>query len=213
MSKPKAADPKVESVAIKPPNFKTAVIAIKGVSPYVQNAFSVKMRDAYRAKQAEGGVSKTKRAREPKDFDSLCKEALHTSKEGWHGIPAPAFRDAAISACRLVGFKMTHAKLSLFILPDGFDAVHGTPLVRIFGKWRQHEAIVRNETGVIDMRARPMWEDWEAKVKVRWDADQFNATDVVNLFVRVGMQVGVGEGRADSPNSNGQGWGHFEVAA
>ena len=212
-SKAKKPDPKVESVAIKPPNFKTAVIRIVGTSPYVQHAFSAKARAMIRANQESGGQSRSRKNREPKDFKKLYENAMHISVQGWHGIPAPAFRDAAISACRLVGFKMTHAKLSLFIVPDGFDKGSGTPLVKIEGKPREHEAAVRLETGVVDIRVRPMWEKWSAKVKVRWDADQFSATDVVNLFARVGLQVGIGEGRADSPNSNGQGWGHFEVAA
>ena len=202
---------KAEMVQIKPPNFKTAIIYIRGVSPYVQHAFSEKMRKQYKARQESGSQANSKKNREPKDFERLYQEAMHKSRDGWIGIPAPSFRNASISACRLVGFKMTLAKLSLFVIPDGFDAVHGTPLVRIIGTPRQHEAIVRNETGVIDYRVRPMWDEWSAKVKIRWDADQFSASDIVNLMSRVGAQVGIGEGRADSPNSNGQGWGHFEV--
>jgi len=31
------------------------------------------------------------------------------------------------------------------------------------------------------------------------------------LLARVGMQVGIGEGRPDSKNSAGMGWGLFEV--
>lgn len=67
--------------------------------------------------------------------------------------------------------------------------------------------------GVADIRWRPMWEQWSAKVRVRWDANQFSAQDVVNLLSRAGMQVGIGEGRPDSKASNGMGWGMFEVLA
>ena len=35
--------------------------------------------------------------------------------------------------------------------------------------------------------------------------------DVVNLMVRVGLQVGIGEGRPSSKKSNGIGWGLFDV--
>jgi hypothetical protein len=70
---------------------------------------------------------------------------------------------------------------------------------------------VRNESGVADIRWRPMWEQWGAIVNVQWDEDQFSATDVLNLMLRAGLQVGIGEGRPYSPNSNGMGWGRFEV--
>ena len=35
--------------------------------------------------------------------------------------------------------------------------------------------------------------------------------DVTNLLMRVGQQVGIGEGRPDSKNSAGMGWGTFNV--
>jgi len=106
---------------------------------------------------------------------------------------------------------MTHAKLSVFIEADGFDVDDGTPLVKITkGQPIYHEAAVRNDSGVCDIRARPMWrEGWEAKVRIRYDADQFSLIDVSNLLGRAGMQVGLGEGRPDSKNSAGMGWGLF----
>ena len=48
--------------------------------------------------------------------------------------------------------------------------------------------------------------------EIRWDADQFTLDDVTNLLSRVGLQVGIGEGRPDSKNSAGMGWGLFEIA-
>jgi len=70
---------------------------------------------------------------------------------------------------------------------------------------------VRNATGVADIRVRPMWREWGAHVRVKYDADQFTLTDVTNLMARVGMQVGIGEGRPDSKSSAGLGWGTFEL--
>jgi hypothetical protein len=163
--------------------------------------------------QEAGSAGRNKRKREGKDFEAAYEGAMHLSSEGWWGIPAPAFRNAMISACRTVGFKMTVAKLSVFVLPDGFDKDDGTPLVKILkGTPRQHEGLVRLATGVADIRIRPMWAPgWEAEVRVRFDADQFTATDVAHLMMRVGMQVGVGEGRPDSKNSAGMGWGTFNL--
>jgi hypothetical protein len=106
---------------------------------------------------------------------------------------------------------MTRAKLSLFVVADGFDKLDGTPLVKITkGKPHYVEHAVRNESGVADIRPRPMWDEgWEAEVRLTWDADQFSTIDVANLLMRVGLQVGIGEGRPDSKNSAGMGWGTF----
>ncbi len=200
-----------EQVRITRPRLHTASIAIVGVSPYVQHAFSEKQRKVMEETQRAGQQARGKRNRVPKDFDAVYEAAKHKSKEGWCGIPAPAFRNAMISACRLIGFKMTFAKLSVWVEPDGIDAQDGTPLVKLIGEPRIHEATVRNATGVADIRWRPMWEEWSASVNVTWDEDQFSATDVMNLMLRAGLQVGIGEGRPDSPNSNGLGWGRFQV--
>jgi len=199
------------TVVIESPKFESAVIALVGTAPYVQHKFSQKARLQIKATQAAGSQAKKGTKREPKDFDEVYRQAMHISREGWAGIPAPAFRNAMISACRIVGFKMTIAKLSVFVDADGFDADDGTPLVRIKGEPRMHETYARNDNGSIDLRFRPMWEEWSVDLRIRWDAAQFSAGDIVNLLSRVGMQVGIGEGRPDSKNSAGMGWGLFEV--
>ena len=198
-------------VLIQAPNFQTAIFRIIGKSPLVMNKFSQKARDTMRAKQAAGSQAKKGKAREAKDFDACYEGAMHRSKEGWAGMPAAAFRAAMISACRLVNFKMTLSKLSLFIEADGFDVDEGVPLVRINGDARPLEMYVRNETGVCDIRIRPLFEKWDAELRVRFDADIFGEQDVANLLMRAGLQVGIGEGRPDSKKSAGMGWGTFAV--
>jgi len=201
------------AVAIKPPNIATAIFPIHGNAPYVQARFSAKAMQAMKAKMLEGSTAKGKKHREPRDFADDFRQAMHVSQEGWVGIPASAFRQAIISACRLVGFKMTLAKLSVFVEADGFDSVDGIPLIKLDAEEPEMlEMAVRNQTGVADIRVRPMWRKWGAKVRVRYDADQFTLADVTNLMARVGLQVGIGEGRPDSRESAGLGWGTFDLS-
>lgn len=203
----------VESITIKPPNFQTAVFRIVGTAPYVSNKFSQKAQQEMEEKQKAGSTAKKGSVRQPKDFDALYEGSKHVSSEGWAGIPAPAFRNAMISACKVVGFHMTKAKLCVFVEADGFDKDDGTPLVKITkGEPWHHRGYVRLETGVADIRSRAMWNpEWEAEVRITFDADQFTLSDVSNLLMRVGMQVGIGEGRPDSKKSAGMGWGTFKV--
>ena len=200
------------SINIKPPAMQRMVLRIVGTAPLVINRFPAKAQQAMMEKMAAGSTAKKGAKRDPKDFDEVFQGARHLSSEGWDGIHAGAFRNGLISACRLVGFKMTLAKLSLFVEADGLDVIDGTPLVRIIaGEPERTDMHVRNATGVIDIRTRPMWRDWAADLRIRFDSEQFTQGDVAALVARVGAQVGVGEGRADSKASTGMGWGHFEI--
>lgn len=201
------------AISIPAPRFETLSFHLIGDSPYMQARFSEKARIMMREKHEAGSVAAKGKKREARDFHDDYLQAMHKSRAGWLGIPAGAFRAAAISACRLVGFKMTMAKLSLFIEADGFDALDGTPLVRILGDPEPSEMLVRNATGVADIRVRPMWREWECDLRVRYDCDQFTRVDVANLLLRVGSQVGIGEGRPDSKSSNGLGFGLFHTTA
>lgn len=200
-----------ETVQISAPKIHTAEFKIVGTAPYIQLRFSEKAINAMKAKHEAGSQANKKKAKEARDFDEDFRQAMHISDDGWHGIPAAAFRNAMISACRLVGFKMTLAKLSVFVLPDGFDKVDGVPLIKIEGDPEPHLMHARNATGVCDLRVRAKFWPWSAIVKVQYDADQFTSTDAANLMTRVGAQVGIGEGRPDSKMSAGMGWGTFRL--
>jgi hypothetical protein len=176
-------------------------------------AFSEKARQKMRERHEAGSTAKSKKEREARDFAADCEAALHRLEDGTIGFPASAWRAAMIDACRLVGFKMTMAKMSVFVEADGLDLVSGQPLVRIIGDYEQHVAATRNQTGVTDLRSRPMFRRWSATLRVRWDGDQFRVGDVSNLLARAGMQIGVGEGRPFSRESYGLGWGTFEVVS
>ena len=201
---------KEETCVISPPKFGTVTFVIEGTAPLVVERFSKKAE--LMAKMAEGASAKNKKVRDARDYDKEAEEARYRSGDGgWEGMNAAAFRAAMISACRLVGFKMTLAKLSTFIEADGFDKNDGVPLVRVYGQSHTYTAHTRNATGVVDVRSRPMYRNWAAELRVRYDMDQFKMTDVLNLVSRCGMQVGIGAGRPDSKASAGCGFGLFRV--
>jgi len=211
------AAPKQKTVLIEKPNMEIGLFRIRGTAPYVQHRFATKAKEMMKAKQEAGSTAAKGAKREAKNFMAEYEAAMYkigaNGKPVEHGIPAPAFRNAMISACRVVGFPMTRGKLAVFVEADAFDESDGTPLVRIIkGKPHCTEMPVRLETGVIDIRVRPMWDaGWEAEVRIRFDADMFTLEDIGNLLFRAGVQVGIGEGRPDSKKSCGMGWGLFEV--
>jgi hypothetical protein len=201
------------TVTIKPVKFELMQVRIEGTAPYMQARFAAKAMQSMMAKMAAGPTARKGGKKDARDFDDDFRQAQHISSDGWNGIPAAAFRNACIDVCRMVGFKMTHAKMSIFIESDGLDLVDGTPLVILDGPPPERvDMATRNATGVADIRVRPMWRQWAANLRIRWDTDQFTQTDVVNLLNRAGQQVGVGEGRPFSKSSNGLGFGTFRIA-
>lgn len=206
---PKKKPEKQRELVISPPKFETAFFTIVGLTAYVQNRFSNKTCAKIRRKQELGSTTRKGEKREPKNFQALYEESQHRDRDqGWIGMPATAFRSAMVSACKLTGYAMTMAKLTIFIEADGYDEEE-TPLIKIIGKPEQFEVPVRQQ-GSMDLRVRTKFRaGWKATLRVRYDADQFRLEDVANLLLRVGMQVGIGEGRPDSRKSAGQGWGLF----
>jgi len=202
---------KQTAVVISAPNFQTVDVLLQGTAPLVIERFSKKAE--LMAKMAEGKSSGSKKVRDARDYDKEAEDARYRSVENWEGMNAAAFRAGMISACRLVGFKMTLAKLSTFVVADGLDLKDGIPLIRIYGGSETYTAHTRNATGVVDVRSRPMYREWATRLRVRFDSDQFTTQDIYNLISRVGLQVGIGAGRPDSKASAGCGFGTFEVVA
>ena len=206
------AEQSIDVVTISPPKFARIRLRLVGTAPYMQARFSAKAMQAMKSKMEAGPTAKKGGRKDARDFDDDFRAAQHIAADGWNGVPAAALRNACIDVCRMVGFKMTHAKMSIFVEADGFDKVDGTPLVRLDAREPERvDMATRNATGVADIRVRPMWREWALNVVIRFDADQFTTSDVVNLISRAGEQVGIGEGRPFSKSSNGLGFGTFTV--
>lgn len=203
-----------EVITIKAPKFEVLTITLVGTAPYVSNNFSQEARDIMAADQAAGAkAGQAAKKKLPKDFDKGYRGSMHVAKEGgWHGIPATALRAACIRACSVVGVEMTKAKMCVFVLPDGYE-YDGTPLMKISkGRPERFDSYVRNDNGGADIRPRARWaEGWEVVCRLRFDADLFTKETIVNLVSRAGMSVGLGAGRPFSKDSNGMGWGTFEI--
>lgn len=212
-SRQTSSNGKSQTVQISPPKIERATFEIIGTAPLVIHRFSAKAKNGMLKTMEAGSQSRKGKKREPFDSEATYNEARYISPEGWDGFNVASIRCALISACRLVGFKMTLAKLSLFVEADGRDKLEPEfGLIRIYGQSRKLESVARVETGSAYITVRPCYDEWSAKVKIRYDGEQFSLQDVSNLLSRVGEQVGIGEGRPDSKNSAGMGWGTFHIA-
>lgn len=202
-----------KQITIPAPNIQERVFAVEGLAPLVIHRFSHKTLIQMEHKMEAGSTAKKGKQREAANLEDIYNDARYISTEGWDGMNASAVRNSLISACRLVGFKMTLAKLSLFVVADGRDKFEPEiSLIRIYGKPRMVKMRARVETGQPYVCIRPFYDNWKMNIRIRYDADQFTEVDVTNLLSRVGTQVGWGEGRPDSKDSAGMGWGVFKIS-
>lgn len=206
-------------ITISAPKLQTVVFRIRGTAPYVQQNFSAKaLQQMKDAQEAGGSRKKTGGKKEPKNFQQCFEDAKYRAAgepygKGW--VPATAIKAAMVDACRLCNFKMTYAKIAVYVEADAFSEQSRKPLIRITkGEPQYFEELVTLPTGTCDIRVRPLWEPgWEAVVRITFDAELFNETDVANLLMRAGRQVGIGEGRPNSSACVGLGRGVFEIVS
>jgi hypothetical protein len=97
------------------------------------------------------------------------------------------------------------------VVPDGFDASDGLPLIRIEGEPEMWVASTRNANGSIDLRVWTRFWKWRMHPHIQYDTSKLDVAELVELLVRAGEQVGIGQGRPLSAKSCGIGYGKFKV--
>lgn len=173
-------------------------VPIVGISPLLVHAWSEKARK----QMLDAQMKRAKAPKQAKDPEQDVLDALYVADDKWYGFPASAFKAALVGACRQVdGLPMTMAKRLCFVMGDGFSTRQGVDLVRIEGEWEPHEAMVRLESGVADIRFRPIFRKWSATLRIEVNVGIISPEQVVNLVALAGDSEGVGEMRPSSPKS------------
>jgi hypothetical protein len=202
------------SIQITAPQMRTAKFEIVGTAPLVIHRFSAKAKAEMIAKMEAGSQAAKGKKRKPANLQEMYNEARYISPAGWDGFNVASIRNGLIRACSIpaVNFKMTLAKMSVFVIADDYDKIEPWyGLIRIYGKPERTEMAARTSTGECYICVRPMYRDWSANLNIRFDSDTFSLHDISNLLSRMGEQVGIGEGRPASKDSAGMGWGTFKI--
>jgi hypothetical protein len=198
---------KMTGIVIPKPRRLEAHIDIVGITPLVTHAWDAKAREMILAKQM-GKVVK----QEFKDPEACYEASMYRGPRGEHGVPAGAFKDAMVQACRFVpDLTMTFAK-QLFFVRFNFISTEGMRCVLIDGKPHMREDMVRINNGrTADVRFRAEYTEWAARLRISFDADILSLEHLMNLCARAGMNVGVCEMRPSSPESNTGDLGLWQV--
>jgi hypothetical protein len=193
-----AKSPKAEPttfIQIKPPNLQVRIFRIYGTSPLICHKWSEKAKKEMLDKQMKRAVG----PKGAKDPEQDYKDSLYTFPDGGYGFPAVAFKAAAVRAGTMCDIPMTESRQMFRVLGDPANA----DLVRIKGKPSMREDMVRLNGLTADIRYRGEFKEWEADVKVQYNADLISEEQLANLFESAGFSVGVGEWRMEKKGNFG----------
>lgn len=199
-SEPEAIEP--QAIQLVPLRINTMEVEIEGITPLIVHRWSEKAKKQMLDQQ----TGKTRMKKAPKDPNADYQSARYVLPDGRDAFPAVAFKAAMIGAARhFEGVTMTSLKAALFV-----EGIGPEQLVPIDGKPEMREDTVRIGMGTADLRYRPIYFPWSAKLTVRFVQSSITAESVIAL-VDAGGLGGVGEWRPSAPKSYTGSYGQFRV--
>lgn len=191
------------TIQIAPPQIQTIHIPIVGKTPLIVHRFGEKARRMMLESMQKTKGKAVKAEREPKNPEAEFNASRYVMTDGRDGLPAAAFKQAAVRAAKMVdGLTMADAKQLFFVCPTGVCPT-GEQCVGIVGEPVMREDFVRVKNGGTDLRYRAEYPDWSATLEIEFDPALVSADTVANLIARAGMTVGVGEWRPEKGGING----------
>lgn len=192
---------KKSTVELKEFKIRNVVVEIEGISPLITNKFSNKAQQMIENKQQ----GKSKNAKhEIKVPDECYENAKHKSPQGWDGFPAAGYKAAMTRGAKLVGMVMKDTQTSFFVKADCEE----TQLVRTYGKSRMRTDMVRLNGGSADVRYRPEYPVWSAKLTIEYNEGVLSLDQIYQMLSAAGYGCGVGEMR---PEKGKFSFGRFKI--
>ena len=171
-----------KSVEIPALKIDFAEFEIVGTSPLIVHRFGEKAIKMIADKQQK--KSKEREARNP---EVEMKDCLYPFKDGVRtGFPAVGFKAALVRAGKMLEYVMKDLQQIVFIVPDEGD------LVEIIGDYELRTDMVRVGMGVADIRYRPEYKTWRAKLTVKYNSTQISAEQIAQLIDAAGFGCGIG---------------------
>lgn len=191
----------IAQIALDVVAVETLLVPIIGTSPLVVHRFSEKAK-----RQMLDAMQGRKPPRESKDPNAEYEAAFYRLTDGTPGFPAIAFKAATVGGGRFyAGVTMTALKQALFF--RGEVGKDGQLYVRIEGKPKMREDVVRVGRGGTDLRYRPEFPKWKTVLEVTYVRSAITRASVLSLIDAGGLGVGVGEWR---PEKDG-GFGTYRI--
>lgn len=208
---PSARERKIKINTMKRDMFR---VTIDGTSPMVMSRWTKKSIEAMLGKMT-GAAGTAKREKLDPEREYLDRfyvvEGTAGEPDAVYGIPAIWIKQAIIDACSFTGRKIFKTTVRGALLVSGvWSHVEGQELIPLVtSEPHRRQDMVRNATGVADIRFRPQFDSWSATFIVTVDPQILTDEMCLNLLQRAGFSIGLGEWRP----AKGGDFGRFEIRA
>ena len=192
---------KQEAVEIMKIDIKEVEIEVKGLSPLIMHRWSEKAKRQMLDKQMKKTTKK-----DVKDPEQDYKDSLYQFEDGRLGFPADAFKNSMIRGAKQIGLVMVDMKTGFFVHGE-YSERDDRELIPVKGDLGMREDMVRLNGATSDIRYRGQVANWNAVLRISYNAAAVSADQIVNMLNAAGYGVGVGEWR---PERNGS-FGRFAV--
>jgi hypothetical protein len=170
-------------------------IEIVGTMPLIVHRFGEKAIKMIADKQ--GKKSKERAERNPQQE---MQECLYKFSDGIRtGFPAVGFKAAMIRGGSILGWVMKELQQVIFVVPDEGD------LIEILGEYTLRTDMVRVGMGSADIRYRPEYKNWRAKLLIKYNSSKISAEQIAQLIQAAGFGCGVGEWRPEKSKTGNYG--------
>lgn len=186
-------------IELKRIELETIVVPIVGTSELIVHNWSEKSKRQMLEKQMKPG---TRAKKEPKVPEEDYEATKYKTPEGKDAMVTTAFKRAMVDALRYFdGVSMVLGKTAFFVEGE---------FVELEGESRMREDMVRNETGVADIRYRAGYPEWRTKLTITYAKTILTKESVISLVEAAGQTQGVGDWRPSSKKTTGP-FGRFMV--
>jgi hypothetical protein len=214
---------------IKLESFRTLLM---GTAPLICHNFSAKLRKQILDKH----MGEASAGREKKDPVANFEAARYRLSDSTDGVPAGGIKAAFVKGFnKASGVPQTKAKGAIRVLPDDVS----TNLVRILGPggadwpkirkdvlcvqtpkeaiaqniWpNMREDVVRNESGVVDIRHRPEYWPWAMHLEIEYAPSVASMRQIMQAIAVAGFVEGLCEWRPGSKQSLSGSYGTWRLA-
>lgn len=180
---------------------------IVGTAPLIVNKFSEKAKQQI----LDAQMKRAKTGREAKDPVANFNAARHRLADGTDGVPAGGLKAAIVDGFgKDTGVFVSRAKGGIRVSPD----CKATNLIRIITPHepRMREDLVRNESGVVDIRHRPEYWPWAMLIEVEYLPTVASQGQVLQAIAKSGFTTGLCEWRPSSKESKSGTFGTWRFA-
>lgn len=186
-----------KQIEVKPSRFNQFKLPIVGMeAPVIVHSWGVKAIREMLGKHmgVDGEALRTDKDPFADFLDGLYRDRT----TGELTLRSVMFKTAAIEAIRYVsGVSKIDAMTSFYVCGE-YSPLYGWPMNRLdpvrIGMWP-------NETS--DIRFRPEFPEWATELSIRYNPEVISQQAIVNLLVRAGESMGVGEWRGQKGGVNG----------